>query len=564
MKGDPVQCDEEVEEHWGAMPLPDLEEKEEADGDDQDSGDRLEDGGGWHSTADWLHNTGPGSSRLAGLRAACEGLVDTWGLVDRVKQGFGKGDAGLLSEEETLEARRQGAAFAQRHGERASGEVSPGQPFALEIWAALLNIIGDGDAELPKILHEGVPTGVFESIPGCSMYPPEDRDRKLTDTSGDELEACWSNWKSAEEAEASVVSLLQNEVEQGWVERLEGSWEAVSKPWEGRAAWGKLALVCVDGKEDRLVGDSSAPGISPKARFPNRMKHPKTSDLEEGMLRCREAGGDWVAITVDVRAAHKRMKVAGQDGGLAFFWFAGVWWRYLVCHFGASWSAWWWGRVSGALIRLLHAFLGAGHMAFNYVDDTVVFVRKEVSGRTAAVIGLFMVMLGVPVSWHKLLIGSAVQYIGIVVNLREWSLGLAAEKVERLRVFLGLFKKGERLDKRGLAKGLGQLQWSTAVVPHLRPWLAEFYRMLNLPGIHWVWLSERASWGVFHALGAEGVLTREAGGFAKGMSLSFVGKRVARTKKDWERVWRPGGGLGGVCRLGRKAGPGHAPSTDGY
>ena len=111
---------------------------------------------------------------------------------------------------------------------------------------------------------------MFEPIPPCLMYPPEDRDNKLSDTSQMSLKGCWSNWNSAEE----VVALLEAEVVQGWLERLEGSWEEVSKPWSDRAAWGKLALVCEDDKDDTLVGDSSAPGASPKARFPNRMKHP--------------------------------------------------------------------------------------------------------------------------------------------------------------------------------------------------------------------------------------------------------------------------------------------------
>ena len=132
---------------------------------------------------------------------------------------------------------------------------------------------------------------MYDAIQPCEMYPPEDQDNKLSDTSQDELHTCWSNWKSADEAEASVVALLENEVAHGWVERLEGSWEEVSRPWVGRAAWGKLALVSTEGKEDRLVGDSSAPGVSPKARFPNRMRHPTPADLEEGMLRCQDAGG---------------------------------------------------------------------------------------------------------------------------------------------------------------------------------------------------------------------------------------------------------------------------------
>ncbi len=74
-------------------------------------------------------------------------------------------------------------------------------------------------------------------------------------------------------------------------------------------AVGKLALIKEPGKEPRLVGDSSAPGVSPMGKFPERMRHPGPQDVEETLLRCKEAGGRWVAITCDVKAAHKRVKV---------------------------------------------------------------------------------------------------------------------------------------------------------------------------------------------------------------------------------------------------------------
>lgn len=181
-------------------------------------------------------------------------------------------------------------------------------------------------------------------------------------------------------------------------------------------------------------------------------------------------------------------------------------------------------------------------MAFNYVDDTVVLVRAETAWHTAACVGVFMCMLGVPLSWHKLTVGPVVQYIGFRVNLKSWSLGLAAERVARLNLFLCTIRRGARLDKAGLAKGIGQLQWATAIVPTLRPWLAELYRMLNLPGLHWGWLDEDRSREVFKAMREDGSLAWAAGGFAAGMSLSFVGKRVARCKEDWRGLWSSGRG----------------------
>ena len=200
------------------------------------------------------------------------------------------------------------------------------------------------------------------------------------------------NWQSAEDNKEKVLKLLEEEIGNGWLERWEGSLEDAQRVWGVRVAVGKLALISVPGKDDRLVGDSSAPGVSGRARFPNRMKHPRPSDMEEVLARCAEQGGDWTAITVDVKAAHKTMKVEEGDGGLCFFQLAGVLYRYLTCHFGASYSAFWWGRVSGALIRLLHIFLGVGHIAMTYVDDTLILVRAQNAGMVGCMVAMFMTL----------------------------------------------------------------------------------------------------------------------------------------------------------------------------
>ncbi len=79
---------------------------------------------------------------------------------------------GLLGPRELAQVRELGVSEVRRLGEQATDVVPEGQPFVLSLWGALLRILGDGDAGLPSILEEGVPTGVFEPIPPCPMYPP--------------------------------------------------------------------------------------------------------------------------------------------------------------------------------------------------------------------------------------------------------------------------------------------------------------------------------------------------------------------------------------------------------
>ena len=67
--------------------------------------------------------------------------------------------------------------------------------------------------------------------------------------------------------------------------------------------------------------------------------------------------GAYISASIDFKAAHKRVKVHDTEQGLLLFAFNGTLWRYVVCHFGAKFSAYWWQRVGGLITRILHASL---------------------------------------------------------------------------------------------------------------------------------------------------------------------------------------------------------------
>ena len=495
---------------------------------------RIEDGGGLLSSADWLRVTTERDDPLWSLREEFRGLVKEWGLEKRVREGFVKDGPGMFSEGEVEQIRNIGVKFLSSKGFQTSKKVVPGQPFALDIMESLLSLCEDGDSVLPSILRKGIPTGVNKPIEPCSLYEVEERGCKLRECDED-IRICLENWKSADDNVDKVEALLREEIRQGWVERWDGDLHDAQKRWGDKVAVGKLALISTHGKDDRLIGDSSAPGVSGRARFPNRMRHPKPSDVEEALTRCAEQGGDWAAITVDVKAAHKTMRVSEEDAGLCFFRIAGVLYRYLTCHFGASYSAFWWGRVSGALIRLLHLFFGAGHSAMTYVDDTLVLVRAHTALSVASLVALFMTMVGVPLSWHKFKIGTRICFIGFVIGLGQFTLGLETEKLEKIIAFLRSLKKGCRHDKHALVKGVGVLLWASAILPWLRPRLAEFYNLINRPGLVWQKLPVSLMTQVFQNLDSFGVLQQRVPGvvFNQGLCLGYVGKHKVRSGESW-------------------------------
>ena len=501
--------------------------------------DKVEDGGGVYSTADWAKSA-QDWDWFRELRDTWSERVKQWSLEQRLKDGFKKGDPGLLSAEELNIVRHDAVVFMAKRGIQVDVSVAAGQPFALGIMRGLLSLCQDRDQALPAILESGITTGVWEEIPPSGVFEVENR----RSTEWTDIRSCERNWPSAEREETKVAELLAKEVQQGWIEPWEGSWEDAVARWGERAVCGKLAVIQMEGKEDRLVGDSSACGASPNARFPERVRHPRASDIERGLAVCHSLekcdGEPWAAIVMDVSAAHKHLKMAETDAGMAFFRCMGVLYRYVVAHFGAAWSAWWWSRTAAAIVRLVHVFLGAGHVAFIYVDDLLVLIRKKNAWKTACLLAVFLSCLGVPLSWHKLCVGQRVKYLGLVLDLVEYTLGFCEDKLKSFRDFLGRLVKGVKLDKKAFQKSIGKLQWAVVVAPQLRPWMAAFYRNMNAPGLCWMTDCPEVIQETLDCLSNDGSIRWDVPGtgLKAGMRLKYVGRSSAGDASRW-RGWRP-------------------------
>ena len=119
--------------------------------------------------------------------------------------------------------------------------------------------------------------------------------------------------------------------------------------------------------------------------------------------------GAYISASRDFKAAHKRAKVHDTEQGLQPFAFKGTLWRYVVCHFGAKFSAYWWQRVGGLITRILHASL-AEHprRAWLYVDDLLRTSAQD----SLLILVLLMSSLGAPISWKKAYVGDSLVWCG--------------------------------------------------------------------------------------------------------------------------------------------------------
>ena len=145
------------------------------------------------------------------------------------------------------------------------------------------------------------------------------------------------------------------------------SLEEAQKHWPSGTAVGKLNIVFADGKEPRLVLDSTICGVNPRCHLPERVALPMASDIRLA-TQAHDPRGAFVGASIDFKAAHKQVKVREEDHGLLLFQHDAKLFYYRVCHFGGRFSAYWWQRVGAFLLRQVHHILSLmPHKAWLYV-----------------------------------------------------------------------------------------------------------------------------------------------------------------------------------------------------
>ena len=149
-------------------------------------------------------------------------------------------------------------------------EVEPGQPLRLNLLQALATATGDKDTALIPMLKAGETTGVHEPIPSSLQWPKKSHHQDFMP-----LEMCEGNWSAAEAKPSIVQSLIDKEIESGWVRHLPENRTAAQARWPSATAVGKLNLVEAPGK----VLDSTVCQVNPNCSLPEAVQLPTVSDV---------------------------------------------------------------------------------------------------------------------------------------------------------------------------------------------------------------------------------------------------------------------------------------------
>ena len=379
----------------------------------------VRDGGGVVSSADWQQArcTLPAcNDPFATLRRELLSSVLTKDVVGRFKaRALNPSKEEFFSSSEITALRQKVQGWLEtRLGHPVPDTVAEGQPFALHIMRGVALVMKDIDVSLIDSLEAGVKTGVLDEVPASGVW----RTVENLEAVDVDLVLNESNWASADSKPEVTQRLVDAELKEGFIFEVE-SLQKAKELFGDRLAIGKLGVVSVAGKDDRLVCDSTASGCNPRVRFAERAEVPQISDLGECFDRAGAAAPEWTLFILDVKAAHKRVRLHPSEYGLNLFWSGGRLFGYRVAHFGGTWAAYWWGRTGALLLRMVHQILCLPHAGLIYVDDLLLAFRKTVGVPMALLTIALLVAVGVPLSWNKMKFGPECSWIGFELDLRK-------------------------------------------------------------------------------------------------------------------------------------------------
>ena len=235
------------------------------------------------------------------------------------------------------------------------------------------------------------------------------------------------------------------------------------------------------GKDPRLVLDSTICQVNPNCSLPEAVQLPTVSDVCFS-FQPSDPHSMWIGASLDFKAAHKQVKVRPKDQGLLLFEFQSKLYGYVVCHFGARFSAYWWQRLGALLLRIARSRLASQpHKAWLYVDDLLAALLRSSGDLQLGLLVTLFVCLKSPISWKKAALGDSLIWCGWKFNFRSETVRLEPDKLLKLAQQIQALLAAKKVTKKALQSCLGLLNWATSISLHLRSYTAPLYSDLHSP-----------------------------------------------------------------------------------
>ncbi len=372
------------------------------------------------------------------------------------------------------------------------------QPVRVRLLQAILKSAEDPDWRGMDLLAQGIRLGVGCRLPRTPAVFERKRRWRIPgqeDPEGwrdDTVESVWrDNYQSATDQSAELERQLQECYDVGWALRMTAEEASATYPNLVVSSLGavvKLDPATGEQLSVRMILDGThGVGLNNRIRVRDQDRCPAAADIRRYQrAQCSYSPG--LGLAADVKGAHRLPAVAPQDwplqgcrassGGDVYLFKVGV--------FGISSIAYWWARLGGAVIRALHAVtdLEDELWVLMMADDIKLESTANSPERAIITALLFFSVLGVPMSWGKTQGGTTIKWIGYELMLREFQLGITAERAAWAVGWLRRVVRDRRVLMEDLRSALGKLSFVCGVLEYERPFLAPAFAYLALHRDH--------------------------------------------------------------------------------
>ena len=366
-------------------------------------------------------------------------------------------------------------------GPEETMRVAEGQPFLLKLMSEVLRSAGDSDHEFLLEAEKGLPLGIKNKLPRTPQSFEEQTSWALQDDPTMEYATIKANYPSAREHEDHLRSHLEKEVKEGLMMKM--TKREFEDRYKGDRAVAALAVLVEDdvtGKK-RVIHDGTHDiRVNHRIRCLDKLRMPGGREKKYLLKMFRRARDVVFSLIGDFGKAHRRFKYCEEELG-----FLGCVVReeedtiYVnrVGTFGVGSTPYWWGRLSGALLRLCHALIGPGvplEMLL-YADDLEVMSVGRLGRIGAVKCYVLMAAFGAPFKWEKQRGGMETEWIGLMTNYGEFSFGLSARRADWVVTWIQKLREEKMVLPREFSAGLGRLGFAATALPWERPFLGPLY-----------------------------------------------------------------------------------------
>ena len=406
-----------------------------------------------------------------------------------------------------------------------SGDVP--QMFQVRLIQSLLSAFGDPDSHFCAFWARGVWLGSPQrKLPRTPAVFDRKVKWRLAEATGDDHGEWQANYSSMEEHASMVESQFRKEEGLGMMTTM--TLREAMKEYGDSLNIAATAAIEKKGRTDEvrvLYDGTNGIDLNPGIRVRDQIRYPTAADAKVAEGAMADEGGPHFSLKYDVLMAHRQCPVAREDWGRQACQIKGsaassakeflrgvaeraekervshgrvgtrraflkpraedlpdhilgeIVWLNTVGTFGVGSAGYWWGRAGAAVVRLTHYLLGYTYAiwALLYSDDGWLVGRTE-KYEVGLLLHLFaLLVVGTPLSWHKVSGGIQIDWIGYYLDVGRFEVGISAARAAWAVRWLEDKARERRVQLGELREGLGRLQFIAGPLEHLRPFLGPLY-----------------------------------------------------------------------------------------